>query len=177
VSAEFEPTLGKQLFGSIQQMNEISNDPNNHGQHLGSAWQHGWYGYAIHDLRAILEQQRARTAHRRARRARAAARKRKRRAAPKVNPADPGALSRVYCGGGRLAACREGLAASLKQALGADPKKMYEDPICKANGMDGDQWCYDSVYFRPLGAVTQPLIHWINRPTFQQAVEIQGHRP
>jgi hypothetical protein len=29
---------------------------------------------------------------------------------------------------------------------------------------------------RPLGAVTQPLIDWINRPTFQQAVEIQGHR-
>jgi hypothetical protein len=33
------------------------------------------------------------------------------------------------------------------------------------------------VSFRPLGAVTQPLIHWINRPTFQQADEIQGHRP
>jgi hypothetical protein len=29
---------------------------------------------------------------------------------------------------------------------------------------------------RPLGAVTQPLIDWINRPTFQQVVEIPGHR-
>ena len=29
---------------------------------------------------------------------------------------------------------------------------------------------------RPLGGVTQPLIHWINRPTYQQAIEIQGHR-
>jgi hypothetical protein len=27
---------------------------------------------------------------------------------------------------------------------------------------------------RPLGAIQQPRIHWINRPTFQQAVEIQG---
>jgi hypothetical protein len=29
---------------------------------------------------------------------------------------------------------------------------------------------------RPLGAVTQPLIDWINRPTFQQVVEIPAHR-
>src|SRR4051812_40852439 len=80
VSAEFEPALGKQLFQSMQQMIEISNDPNNHGQHLGSAWQHGWYGYAIHDLRALLEQQRARTGHRRARRAAGPARRRRRTA-------------------------------------------------------------------------------------------------
>ena len=39
-----------------------------------------------------------------------------------------------------------------------------------------DQWCFDSVRFRPIGAVTVPTIHWINRPTYQQAVEIQGHR-
>jgi len=32
------------------------------------------------------------------------------------------------------------------------------------------------VMFRPLGAVTQPLIPWINRPTFQQVVEVQSHR-
>jgi hypothetical protein len=30
--------------------------------------------------------------------------------------------------------------------------------------------------FRPLGAITQPLIPWINRPTFQQVVEVQNHR-
>ena len=39
-----------------------------------------------------------------------------------------------------------------------------------------DQWCFDSVRFRPIGAVTVRTIHWINRPTFQQAVEVQGHR-
>ncbi len=43
--------------------------------------------------------------------------------------------------------------------------------------MQGDQWCYDAIFFRPLGAVTQPLIHWQNRPTYQQVVEIKGHRP
>ncbi|MFL5912239.1 MAG: hypothetical protein ACJ768_16900, partial [Gaiellaceae bacterium] len=99
------------------------------------------------------------------------------RSDPGVDAADPGTWSRVYCGGGRLSSCRRTLADSLHQALGVDPKKMYEDPICKQNKMDGDQWCFDSVYFRPLGAMTQPLIEWVNRPTFQQADEIQGHRP
>jgi hypothetical protein len=28
--------------------------------------------------------------------------------------------------------------------------------------------------FRPLGAITQPLTPWVNRPTFQQTVEIPG---
>jgi hypothetical protein len=48
--------------------------------------------------------------------------------------------------------------------------------VCKKAGRDGDQKCFDSVMMRPLGAVTQPLIDWINRPTFQQAVEIPSHR-
>jgi hypothetical protein len=25
--------------------------------------------------------------------------------------------------------------------------------------------------------VTQPMIGWQNRPTYQQAVEVEGHRP
>ena len=45
--------------------------------------------------------------------------------------------------------------------------------MCKA----GDQACLDTVRFRPLGGVTQPLIPWINRPTYQQAVEVQGTAP
>jgi hypothetical protein len=45
--------------------------------------------------------------------------------------------------------------------------------VCEA----GDQTCLDSVRFRPLGGVTQPLIPWINRPTYQQAVEVQGASP
>ena len=49
--------------------------------------------------------------------------------------------------------------------------------ICDQYKMSGSQSCYDSVYFRPLGAMTQPLVPWINRPTYQQADEIQGQRP
>jgi dihydroflavonol-4-reductase len=37
---------------------------------------------------------------------------------------------------------------------------------------DGDQACYDTIFFRPLGGITQPLLPWQNRPTFQQVVEV-----
>ncbi len=58
-----------------------------------------------------------------------------------------------------------------------DAAKLYGgDAVCVKAGRDGDQKCFDSVMMRPLGAVSQPLIDWINRPTFQQADEIQGHR-
>jgi hypothetical protein len=43
--------------------------------------------------------------------------------------------------------------------------------------MPSDQWCYDAVRQRPVGAINQPLIHWINRPTFQQVVEINNQAP
>src|SRR5207253_672062 len=52
--AEFQPALGKHLFAAIDGMNELVNAPNNSGQHLGSAWQAGWYGYAQKDLRTLL---------------------------------------------------------------------------------------------------------------------------
>lgn len=32
------------------------------------------------------------------------------------------------------------------------------------------------IQYRAIGAIKQPLMEWINRPTFQQADEIQGHR-
>ncbi|MGZ4311365.1 MAG: hypothetical protein ACXVR1_04595 [Solirubrobacteraceae bacterium] len=34
-----------------------------------------------------------------------------------------------------------------------------------------------TIQFRAIGTITQPLIPWVNRPTFQQADEIQGHGP
>ena len=146
VQAEFRPTLGKPLFKAIQELSELSNDPNNHGQHLGSAWQHGWYGYVIKDLRTLLKQ-----------------------------PVR-GRYSRVYCGRGSLSRCRIALRKSLVAALGVDPAKLYADDVCSKAGRAGDQTCFDAIYFRPLGAVTQPLIPWQNRPTFQQVVEVEGKR-
>jgi acyl-homoserine lactone acylase PvdQ len=147
IHAQFEPVLGKELFDSITKVNEIDNAPNNHGDHLGSAYQAGWYGYALKDLRRI--------------------------AGKKVK----GPYSRVYCGKGKITRCRALLVSTLRQAVNTPASKVYSgDEVCKAEKKDGNQWCYDAVRQRPLGGITQPLIHWINRPTFQQAVEIQSHR-
>jgi hypothetical protein len=83
-----------------------------------------------------------------------------------------GKYSRVYCGRGSLRRCRAALARSLRAAV-KDSSVYTDDPQCE----DGDQWCYDAVRQRPIGGATQPLIHWINRPTYQQANEIQSHVP
>jgi hypothetical protein len=82
-----------------------------------------------------------------------------------------GEYSRTYCGGGKLRKCRQALASSLNQALAVPASELYGTESCEG----GDpQWCSGAVRFRALGAVTQPPMHWINRPTFQQAVEVEG---
>ncbi len=56
--------------------------------------------------------------------------------------------------------------------MGESAQQVYPaDNVCSA----GDQMCFDSIRFRPIGVITQPLIEWVNRPTLQQADEIQGH--
>ena len=132
------------LLDQLEATYQIDNEPNNHGDHLGSAYQEGFYGYVLKDLKRVL----------------------KRPVAQKYAAA--------FCGRGRLAACRKALESSLKSALGEKATDTYPaDAVCKA----GDQPCLDAVRFRPLGGVTQPLIPWINRPTYQQAVEVQGTAP
>ena len=66
------------------------------------------------------------------------------------------------------------LAKALGEAIVQAPAQVYPaDEVCGA----GDQMCSDSIRFRAIGAISQPLVEWVNRPTFQQAVEIQGHGP
>jgi hypothetical protein len=144
--AQFEPALGQALFDTVPY--EPDNAPNNHGDHLGSAYQEGWYGWAAKDLRTLLGDEVAQR------------------------------YARPFCGRGDLARCRAALRRSLKAALAVPASELYGgDAVCQDAGRDGDQACFDAVRLRPLGGVTQPLIPWINRPTYQQAVEIQGHRP
>jgi acyl-homoserine lactone acylase PvdQ len=85
-----------------------------------------------------------------------------------------GPYSRVYCGGGDLGACRQALLDSLQDALAHDSDAdLYGTATCEV----GDaQMCHDAIGFSAVGAITQPLIPWQNRPTFQQAVEIHSHR-
>jgi hypothetical protein len=146
VRADLQPVLGSTLLGQVESQFPINDQPGHgtSGEHLGSAWDVGFYGIVQKDLRAAL--------HRRV----------------------AGALNRVFCGNGSLSACRRGLENALRLAIAESPAQVYPaDKVCKA----GDQMCSDSIQFRAIGAVSQPLIEWVNRPTFQQAVEIQGHGP
>ena len=147
MSAQFEPVLGTELFRAMSSVHELDNHPNNHGDHVGSAWQGGWYSFAQKDLRTLL---RARVR---------------------------GRWSRVYCGSGRRGPCRGALVRSLKAALSATPAQLYRDEVCAEAGRDGDQGCFDAIWHRPLGGITQPLIPWQNRPTFQQVVEFPTQLP
>jgi acyl-homoserine lactone acylase PvdQ len=149
---QFRPTLGAAPYKRLLSLIPQDDDPNLDGEHHGSAYQNGWYGYARKDLRRLLGQ--------------------------RVR----GPYSRVYCGGsarrqGNLRRCRARLRSALKRALAADTGVFYKDETCEAYGMSSDQWCYDAVRQRPVGAINQPLIHWINRPTFQQVIEIQKAAP
>jgi hypothetical protein len=115
---------------------------------VGSAYISGWYGYVSKDLRRLLGQR----------------------------VRQP--LSRIYCGGtesanGTLASCRTALTDTLTQAIANPPNYGAADCLTGKSA----QWCHDSVNFSAVGLITVPPIHWINRPTWQQAVEVQGHRP
>jgi hypothetical protein len=146
VRAQFGPTLGAGLLDQLEDADPIDNTPNGGGAHLGSAWDVGFYGTVQKDLRSLLER-----------------------------PVR-GAFSRVYCGGGSLTRCQTALATSLRQAAAVPAASLYADDTCADAGRDGDQTCFDAISFRPLGAITQPLIPWINRPTFQQVVEVPRGR-
>ncbi len=79
-----------------------------------------------------------------------------------------GEYSRIYCGRGDLRRCRTALLSSLRAALKVPYAETY--PASCAQG--DSQWCYDAVEHQATGLIPQPPIHWINRPTFQQVVEI-----
>ncbi len=79
-----------------------------------------------------------------------------------------GPYSRVYCGQGSVSACRGALLTSLSAAVA----NMANTDIYGGQ----TQVEHDKIGFSAVGAITQPLIPWVNRPTFQQVVEIQGHR-
>ena len=146
--AQFGRSLGDKLFEDLVRAHGLDNTPNGGGAHQGSAYQTGWYGYAAKDLRRVL----------------------------RLRVRQP--YSKRYCGGGTRARCRSALRGALAAALDADdPRTLYRDAACADAGKPFDQKCFDAIVFRATGGITQPMIDWQNRPTYQQAVEVQGHRP
>jgi acyl-homoserine lactone acylase PvdQ len=157
---EFEPVLGEAAWKSVvgRLENGIDDTPNGHGAHHGSAFQGAIYGQVQKDLRDLLHVRGVK-----------------------------GRYSRVYCGGGSLKKCRAMLASTLLQAAATPADKVYgDDHVCGTQPTLGpadpmrkahDQLCWDAIWQQAASAIESPLIPWQNRPTFQQAVEIQGHRP
>jgi len=157
---QFKPVLGDDLYKTVlaRLENGIDDTPNGHGAHHGSAYQGAIYGQVQKDLRDLLKVKRVK-----------------------------GRYSRVYCGGGKLKKCRAMLAATLAQAVDTPAEKVYgADSVCDGEPAIGpadpgrkphDQACWDKIWHQAASAISADLIPWQNRPTFQQAVEIQGHRP
>jgi hypothetical protein len=152
IRAQFEPVLGPRLYDGLalegdgdEGMLDLDDEPSANGTHVGSAYIAGWYGQAEKDLRSMLGE------------------------------SPPGAYSRRYCGEGDRAACEQLLRETLLEALAEPAATVYRDELCAEDdtpGFEDPQLCFDAIAHTTAGAVTQPLIHWINRPTFQQAVEI-----
>lgn len=202
VDAMFQPAIGQDLMSRIEAILPVDDPPNP----SGNAYETAWYSLVQKDLRDLLSQsppapprlggqKHSKVCHRHAcprhrRRGRhphpgrGATRRglhvRHHRARP-ATPPGLGRFSRVYCGGGSLTACRQALIVSLEQAAAA---------VRQRYGPDMDSWrvsstctpgqtppACDQLEFVSAGAVDTPPIPWQNRGTFQQAVEVQGHRP
>ena len=130
LEAEFEPEMGTAFFDAVHGVHAFDNEPNNHGEHLGSAYQDGWWGYVSKDLRRVLGQ------------------------------SVTDGFSRTYCGSGSLTACRDALRQALSDALAVPASTLYDEDsstagiqrVAQCPSGKSDQWCFDSVRFRPIGA-------------------------
>lgn len=158
VNAEFKAPLGDNLYRSLVDALQINEAPSGLQRgdvstlptsateaqgHKGSSFQYGWWGYVDKDLRAVL--------------------------------GDPvaGGPGHVYCGDGRLDACRQLLLDTLKTAAASTPAQVYPgDAFCAA----GQQWCADGIVQSPLGGVKHEVTTWQNRPTYQQVVSFPARR-
>lgn len=77
--------------------------------------------------------------------------------------------SRTYCGGGDLAACRTALWGALEHAAADLEAEFGSAAVADWKRAIAD----DDVRHSAVGVTTVPAIHWINRPTFQQVVQLE----
>jgi hypothetical protein len=121
----------------------IGLDDPNRIHHIGSSFQDGTYSHLNKDLHQVLGDN------------------------------VKGRMSRTYCGGGNLIACRSALWASL--ALAAT------DLTTEFGSSNVADWQrtpdYEDIRHSAVGVTGVPAIHWVNRPTFQQVVQIPSRPP
>ncbi len=142
----FKPRLGRELTDRIRAVNDFGSPP----QPGGSSFFEGWWGYADKDLRALL--------------------------GDRVRQP----LSRRYCGKGDLGRCRQGLKSTLRRAA-RDVRRRYdvsnvkdaERPATCERDPTQPREC-DQIEFTTAGAIGTDPIHWQDRPTFQQVVQVKG---
>ncbi len=77
--------------------------------------------------------------------------------------------SRTYCGNGNLADCRTALWAALEQAAADLETELGSPNVADWKRAIAD----DDVRHQAVGVTSVPAIHWINRPTFQQVVQLE----
>lgn len=149
VERMFSPVLGNDVLGEMRELASIGGPPPRNG----NAWGSNWFSYVDKDLRQLVRGRRG----------------------------VRGPHSRVYCGRGRLQACREVVAGALRDAAEQVKAKhrvaSIDDVRVPATCPTGPGRQCDQTEYVTAGAVGVPPSPWQNRPTFQQVIEIAGHRP
>jgi acyl-homoserine lactone acylase PvdQ len=148
LEAEFRSALGAEPFGAVQSMLPFGG-PDPGGQPAAPAFADGWYGYVSKDLRDVL-------------------------AANGQGPAATAPYSRLYCGAGSLASCKQALQTSLQQALTVTPHQIYGQGPCAENAQAS---CFDMNRWVSASGVSVPPFPFQNRPTFQQVIELTRTLP
>ncbi|HEX6497433.1 MAG TPA: penicillin acylase family protein [Micromonosporaceae bacterium] len=158
VAAEFQPAMGSDLYASLVDAIEVNEAPSG-GQNGGRDGSPVWAGQGQPHKGSSFQYGWWGYVDKDIRSA--------------LGDPVAGGLTRTWCGSGDLNACRQALLDSLSQAASLPASTVYPgDSYCSA----GDQWCADAIVQSPLGGITDPIIAWQNRPTYQQVVSFPAHR-
>jgi acyl-homoserine lactone acylase PvdQ len=145
--AVFQPTLGKSLYDQSLQM--LPPDaPHSAIFHEPPYFEIDWWGQVSKDIRDVFNRRPPR-----------------------------GHYSLKYCGRGSKSRCRVALRASLAQALTVSKQDLYgKDSTCaQENRVEAS--CSDETRPTSASGVSIPAFPYINRPTFQQTIELTKKLP
>src|SRR4051812_14550901 len=83
-----------------------------------------------------------------------------------------GRFTHRWCGGGKRTVCRRRLRRSLSAALKVPKSKVYTDSTCASQGRI-EAACSDETRSTTASGVSIPAFPYLNRPTFQQTVQLR----